>query len=159
LIGHPPHATFFVLGLFLAISSLAILAGVGLWYLSEVGTRPAINSSFSASEISSKLERPAGSQVAPSQLPATAQKGMAGSAERAEAGSTIPATSRAATPSTDDGKIPAETLGDRYMQLGEYDQAISCFRSALRLAPDDEEVGQKIERARRAKATEETILP
>jgi hypothetical protein len=159
LIGQPPQVTFFVLGLLVAISSLAILAGLGLWYLNQVGTHPAINSSFRASEISSKLERPAGSQVAPSQLSATAQKAMAPSAEGAEAGSTIAATSDAATASTDDGKIRAETLGDRYMQLGEYDKAISCFRSALRLAPDDEEVGERIERARRAKAAEETILP
>jgi general secretion pathway protein A len=156
----PPHATFSVLGLFLAISSLAIIAGVGLWYLNEVGTHPALNSSVRATEISSKLEGPAGSQVAPAPPPATGDKSMTMSAEGVEAGSAIPATSRAAMASTGGENIPAEIkLGDRYMQLGEYDKAISCFRNALGLAPDDEEIGQRIEHAQRAKAAEETILP
>jgi len=158
-LARPPHAMFSVFGLFLAISSLVIIAGVGLWYLNEVGAHPAVNSSIRPTEISSKLERPAGSQVAPPQLPATGQKSMTMSAEGVEAGSAIPATSPAMA-STDGGNLPAEIkLGDRYMQLGEYDKAISCFRSALSLAPDDQEVGQRIEHARRAKAAEERILP
>jgi general secretion pathway protein A len=158
-IARPPHAAFSVLGLFLALSSLAIIAGVGLWYLNGVGTHRAVNSSVRATEISSRLERPAGSQFAPSQPPVTGQKSMTMSAEGVEAGSANPATSSAMA-SSDGGNLSAEVkLGDRYMQLGEYDKAISCFRSALSLAPGDEEIGQRIEHARRAKAAEETILP
>jgi hypothetical protein len=41
------------------------------------------------------------------------------------------------------------------MRRGEYDHAINVFRRALARAPGNQEIEQKIERARRAKATEE----
>jgi tetratricopeptide (TPR) repeat protein len=48
-------------------------------------------------------------------------------------------------------------VGDADMRLGEYDQAIKIFRHALALAPGNEQVAQRIARARRAKAVEEEI--
>jgi hypothetical protein len=49
-------------------------------------------------------------------------------------------------------------LGDAYMRLGEYDNAIRSFKIALGLTPGDAAIAQRIERARRAKTAEESTL-
>jgi type II secretory pathway predicted ATPase ExeA len=49
-------------------------------------------------------------------------------------------------------------LGDTYMRLGEYDNAIRSFHIALGLTPGDQEIEQRIQRARHAKAAEESTL-
>lgn len=49
-------------------------------------------------------------------------------------------------------------LGDAYMRLGEYDNAIRSFQIAVGLTPGNQEIEQRIVRARRAKAAEQSIL-
>jgi type II secretory pathway predicted ATPase ExeA len=49
-------------------------------------------------------------------------------------------------------------LGDSYMNRGYYDKAISSFSSAIAIAPDNREAKERVERARRARATEEELL-
>jgi general secretion pathway protein A len=49
-------------------------------------------------------------------------------------------------------------LGDAYMKLGEYDNAIHSFQSALVFTPGDGQLERRIERARRAKTVENNIL-
>lgn len=49
-------------------------------------------------------------------------------------------------------------LGDAYMRLGEYDNAIRSFRTALGLTPDNAEIERKIEQAHRAKLAEQSTL-
>jgi general secretion pathway protein A len=48
--------------------------------------------------------------------------------------------------------------GDDYMRRGEYARAITSYEAALALSPGDEQLQRRIERARRAKATEAQIL-
>jgi hypothetical protein len=73
-----------------------------------------------------------------------------------------PATSRsepAAEKQTVQGIAAHELrLGDTYMTRGEYDKALLSFARALAATPDDQEVQEKIKRARRAKMAEENIL-
>jgi type II secretory pathway predicted ATPase ExeA len=49
-------------------------------------------------------------------------------------------------------------LGDRYMNVGEYDYALSSFSRAIAFSPGNKEAEEKLERARRAKAAEANIL-
>jgi len=56
-------------------------------------------------------------------------------------------------------RISVQTdIGDDYMRLGQYDKAIDFYEDALAQMPRSEELRRRIERARRAKATEEQIL-
>lgn len=48
--------------------------------------------------------------------------------------------------------------GDDYMRRGEYSQAIANYEEAMVFSPGDEQLQRRIERARRAKATEAQIL-
>jgi tetratricopeptide (TPR) repeat protein len=48
--------------------------------------------------------------------------------------------------------------GDDYMRRGEYSQAITSYEQALAISPGDGQLQRRIERARRAKATEAQIL-
>jgi cytochrome c-type biogenesis protein CcmH/NrfG len=49
-------------------------------------------------------------------------------------------------------------LGDAYMKIGDYDNALESFSRAIGLAPDNKEAEEKVKRARRAKTAEEDIL-
>ena len=49
-------------------------------------------------------------------------------------------------------------LGDAYMNLGDYERARSCFSRALGLAPDNKAALDKVRRADRARAAEESVL-
>jgi hypothetical protein len=49
-------------------------------------------------------------------------------------------------------------LGDAYMNVGEYNYALSSFSTAIAYSPGNKEAEEKLERARRAKATEANIL-
>jgi Tfp pilus assembly protein PilF len=48
--------------------------------------------------------------------------------------------------------------GDDYMRRGEYARAITNYEAALAFSPGNEQLQRRIERARRAKATEAQIL-
>jgi len=48
--------------------------------------------------------------------------------------------------------------GDDDMRRGEYDRAITSYEEALAISPGDEQLERRIERARRARATEAQIL-
>jgi len=50
-------------------------------------------------------------------------------------------------------------LGDAYMRKGDYDNALRKFRTALAMDPDDEDLGDRITRAERAKAAGAKMLP
>jgi general secretion pathway protein A len=54
-------------------------------------------------------------------------------------------------------RVQTET-GDEELRLGRYDKAIADYKDALLLVPGNQQLEQKIERARRAKATEEQVL-
>ena len=49
-------------------------------------------------------------------------------------------------------------LGEAYMQLGQYDNAIREFQTALHLEPARSDLRDRIKRALKAKAAEESIL-
>jgi tetratricopeptide (TPR) repeat protein len=49
-------------------------------------------------------------------------------------------------------------LGDAYMNLGEYDKAINCFSRAIMFSPGNKEAQERVGRARRAKAAEDSVL-
>ena len=49
-------------------------------------------------------------------------------------------------------------LGDGYMKVGDYDQALASFSRAIALVPNDKEAEEKVQRARRAKTAEESVL-
>jgi type II secretory pathway predicted ATPase ExeA len=49
-------------------------------------------------------------------------------------------------------------LGDAYMNVGEYDYALSSFSKAIAFWPGNKEAEEKLARARRAKTTEASIL-
>ena len=49
-------------------------------------------------------------------------------------------------------------LGDAYMKIGDYDNALDSFSRAIGFAPDNKEAEEKVKRARRAKTAEEDIL-
>jgi type II secretory pathway predicted ATPase ExeA len=49
-------------------------------------------------------------------------------------------------------------LGDAYMNAGQYNYALSSFSRAIAYSPGNKEAEEKLERARRAKATEANIL-
>jgi general secretion pathway protein A len=50
-------------------------------------------------------------------------------------------------------------IGDDYMRIGQYDKAVNSYETALAHSPGNKQLQQRIERARRAQATEEQILP
>jgi type II secretory pathway predicted ATPase ExeA len=49
-------------------------------------------------------------------------------------------------------------LGDAYMNAGQYDYALNSFSRAIAFSPGNKEAEEKLARARRAKATEASIL-
>jgi MSHA biogenesis protein MshM len=49
-------------------------------------------------------------------------------------------------------------LGDAYMNVGDYDRALASFARAVALAPENKEAQEKVQRARRAKTAEDTVL-
>jgi hypothetical protein len=57
-------------------------------------------------------------------------------------------------------RIAADEIrrGDVYMNAGEYDQALESFSKAVVLTPHSSAAQAKVERARRAKAAEQSIL-
>lgn len=68
-------------------------------------------------------------------------------------------SSAAEVPAVSDDKILAEVkLGEDYMRGGEYDEALREFQAALALDPDNRNLRDKVEGARRAKATEARVL-
>lgn len=48
-------------------------------------------------------------------------------------------------------------LGDTYMNLGDYEQALKRFSTAIRLEPYNKEAEERLERAHRAKLAEEKL--
>jgi tetratricopeptide (TPR) repeat protein len=50
------------------------------------------------------------------------------------------------------------SLGDSYLERGQYDQAVKSFHNALVLSPGNPAIPPRIERALRAKAAEANIL-
>jgi general secretion pathway protein A len=55
---------------------------------------------------------------------------------------------------------PVQTnIGDDYMRIGQYNKALNSYETALAHSPGNKQLQQRIERARRAQATEEQILP
>jgi tetratricopeptide (TPR) repeat protein len=49
-------------------------------------------------------------------------------------------------------------IGDNFMEMGKYDQAILSYRTVLARFPNNPELLRKLERARRAQAAEEQVL-
>jgi hypothetical protein len=94
--------------------------------------------------------------------PTTALSSAPAQPPRTAMASGQPATSRnepAADRQTVQGIAAHELrLGDTYMTRGEYDQALLSFSRALAATPDDQEVQERIKRARRAKMAEENVL-
>ncbi|MGE5326783.1 MAG: protein kinase domain-containing protein [Deltaproteobacteria bacterium] len=153
----------------MVITTLVVL-GVGVWYISRPSKNQVAPAPASAQQPTSapksqpvsepKAEQPAAAPAASQEAsqPATepAQESARGAAATSPSASAAE-TQRAATTRRRDQVSAAVKQGDLYYQNGQYDHAIREYEKGLSLDPSSAVLRQKMDRAKRAKATEEAL--
>ncbi len=137
------------------------LVMAGLWYRSGVKERAAKHVSADiAVAAGHPVTAPAPRSAVPSPTPASSLVQQGTTETHTVAARTMSVTPQgdSSTHTTDEMAAYEIRLGDAYMNAGEYDKALGSFSRANALAPNNKEAEERIERARRAKATEKSIL-